>query len=89
MIVKIDKTFEKDTDKLQDKSLLVKIADSIENVQSAKKLSDIKGIRKLRGFEKEYRIRIGDYRLGLIIDNQIVEFIRCIHRKDIYKYFPK
>lgn len=41
MIVKIDKTFEKDTDKLQDKSLLVKIADSIENVQSANKLSDI------------------------------------------------
>lgn len=89
MIVKIDKTFEKDTDKLQDKSLLVKIADSIENVQSANKLSDIKGIRKLRGFEKEYRIRIGDYRLGLILDNQIVEFIRCLHRKDIYKYFPK
>ena len=89
MIVKIDKTFEKDTDKLQDKSLLVKIADSIENVQSANKLSDIKGIRKLRGFEKEYRIRIGDYRLGLIVDKQIVEFIRCLHRKDIYKYFPK
>jgi len=49
----------------------------------------LKEIRKLRGFEKDYRIRIGDYRLGLIIDNQIVEFIRCLHRKDIYKYFPK
>jgi hypothetical protein len=49
MIVKIDKSFEKDTHKIEDHSVLGKIADSIENVQASGKVSAIKGIRKLSG----------------------------------------
>ena len=89
MIVKIDKSFKKDTNKIKNKLLLKKIADCIQNVQTYKNIDKIKSLKKLKGCEKEYRIRIGDYRLGLIIDNEIIEFIRCLHRKDIYKYFPK
>jgi len=89
MIVKIDKAFEKDTDKIKDKRILFKIVDVIEKVREADDIISIKNIKKLKGSNKFYRIRIGDFRIGLIIDNDIVEFIRCLHRKDIYKYFPK
>lgn len=89
MIVKIDKVFEKDTDKIKDKRILFKIADVIEKVREANDIISIKNIKKLKGSNKFYRIRLGDFRIGLIIDNDIVEFIRCLHRKDIYKYFPK
>ena len=89
MIVKIDKIFEKDTDKIKDKRILFKIVDVIEKVREADDIISIKNIKKLKGSNKFYRIRIGDFRIGIIIDNEIVEFIRCLHRKDIYKYFPK
>jgi mRNA interferase RelE/StbE len=89
MIVSIDKTFEKDTNKIKLKNILNEIADIIENTQKAKNIIEIKNIKKLKGYKKYYRIKLEDYRLGLFIDNDKVEFVRCLHRKDIYKYFPK
>jgi mRNA-degrading endonuclease RelE of RelBE toxin-antitoxin system len=31
---------------------------------------------------------LGDYRLGLVIEDDIVTLVRILHRKDIYRYFP-
>ena len=90
MEIKIDKSFQKDTRRIKDKSILQRIAKTIANIQRAKNLEDIKDLKKIRGTHSMYRIRIGDYRLGIIItDTAVVEFVRCLHRKDIYKYFPK
>lgn len=89
MIVKIDKIFEKDTDKIKDKKILLKIADCIEKVQHCEDILEIKNIKKLKGSNHFYRIRIGDYRLGILVEENVIEFIRCLHRKDIYKYFPR
>ncbi len=89
MIVKIDKSFEKDSNKIKDKSILNKIASCVEQVRQSDKVSDITNLKKLKGFTNEYRIRIGDYRIGIIIKDNIIEFIRILHRKDIYRYFPK
>jgi mRNA interferase RelE/StbE len=50
----------------------------------------IRGIEKLRGYERFYKKRFGNYRLGFEIDfsiNKII-FYRIMHRKDIYKYYP-
>jgi mRNA interferase RelE/StbE len=89
MIIKIDKAFKKDTNKIKDSLLLSKIADCIEEIEYADNILLIKNLKKLKGINKFYRIRLGEYRLGLQIVNETVEFIRCLHRKDIYKYFPK
>ncbi|WP_071187667.1 type II toxin-antitoxin system RelE/ParE family toxin [Trichormus sp. NMC-1] len=45
------------------------------------------GIKKLKGFDGEYRIRVGDYRVRYAIDDQAltVLILHCQHRKDIYK----
>jgi mRNA interferase RelE/StbE len=89
MIVKIDKSFNKDTDKIKDKILLLDIADCIEALEKADNIKSIKNIKKLKGSADFYRIRIGDYRIGLEVKNKTIELIRFLHRKDIYKYFPK
>ncbi len=89
MIVLIDKRFEKDTNKINDKSLLKKITTCIINIQNANSLNEIKNLKKLKGFDLEFRIKIGDYRIGLIIEDNKISFIRFLHRKDIYKFFPK
>ncbi|MEH2232983.1 MAG: type II toxin-antitoxin system RelE/ParE family toxin [Nostoc sp.] len=50
---------------------------------------EITNLKKLQGYENAYRIRVGDYRIGLIFDGETVLFQRVLHRKDIYRYFPK
>lgn len=46
------------------------------------------GIKQLRGFHGYYRIKIGEYRVGFMIEKNTVVFMRAMHRKDIYKFFP-
>lgn len=46
-----------------------------------------RGCVKLRGYENEYRIRVGDYRVRYEIRDQesIVLLIHCGHRRDVYR----
>jgi len=41
---------------------------------------------KVKG--KYFRIRIGEYRLGLKEERGMLILLRFMHRKEIYKYFP-
>ena len=88
--MKIDfkKSFLKDLKKLKNKGLNNAIHDCIIQVESAKNLSQIKNIKKLTGFDFHYRIKIGDYRIGLKVEEEIIYFVVFEHRKDIYKGFP-
>lgn len=46
--------------------------------------------QKLSGYQTYYKIRVGDYRIGLYIDTneRLVEFQRVLHRREIYRKFP-
>jgi mRNA interferase RelE/StbE len=57
-------------------------------VEAATNVSQIKGLKKLSGYDAYYRIRVGDYRIGVKIENTLVFFVVFDHRKDIYKGFP-
>ena len=54
-----------------------------------KSTADIDSVKKLKGYDNYYRIRKGDFRIGIKIEGATVTFLRCLPRKDIYKYFPK
>ena len=45
---------------------------------------------KLKGYKDKFKIRYGDYRIGITINKKSNEIIfeRVAHRKDIYKLFP-
>ena len=45
------------------------------------------GVVKLKGFDREYRVRVGDYRVRYEVDdgNRIIQVLQCKHRKDIYR----
>jgi mRNA interferase RelE/StbE len=47
-------------------------------------------IEKLTGHRNYYKIRFGDYRVGLQIDRRAreVRLCRVLHRRDIYRRFP-
>lgn len=46
------------------------------------------GFRKLQGYSNFYRVRFGDYRVGVRYESETLVFERVLHRKDIYRYFP-
>ncbi len=89
MNIIFDESFEKSIKKVHDKALSAKLPLVIKQVEQTKKLSDIIQLKKLQGFKSYYRIRLGNYRLGieLVLDNTEL-FIIVAHRKDIYNKFP-
>ncbi len=88
MNVLIDKSFEKDVQLIHDSRLRIKLADVIDEIIVVKRIIDLKSIKKLKGDNISYRIRIGDYRIGLEYDDNCVKLIRFLHRKKIYKSSP-
>jgi mRNA interferase RelE/StbE len=88
MKVDFKKSFLKDLKKIKNKSLQNTVYEVIVLVESANNLNQIKNLKKLTGYEVHYRIRIGDYRIGLKFEDEVVYFVVFEHRKDIYKGFP-
>ena len=88
MEVVFTKQFEKDIRKITDKNLALLVEGIIIEVKEADTLAQINNLKKLSGYKNSYRIRLGDYRIGLYVNKTIVEFARFLNRKEIYRYFP-
>ncbi len=88
MNVEFKSSFVKDLKKIKEKQLQGHIRELIEKVESSTNITELDNTKKLSGSDVYYRIRLGDYRVGLKIENNTVYFVRFLHRKDIYRYFP-
>jgi mRNA interferase RelE/StbE len=88
MRIEFRKSFEKDLLAILDVKLLQRIREVIERVEEAEQLSEVSNIKKIKGEADYYRIRVGNYRLGIKVNGNIVSFVRILHRKEIYRYFP-
>ena len=88
MEIRINKRFLKDLTQLPDVQRKKIEAFVFHEAQKFHSLKDIQNLRKLKGYKYFYRIRFGEYRVGLSIRKDVLIFERILHRKDIYKYYP-
>jgi len=88
MLVEVTANFNKDISKLRDRKLLIAIKAALQHIESASTLEEIPHLKKMQGASSYFRIRIGDYRMGIHADNNKVTIARFLHRKEIYRYFP-
>jgi mRNA interferase RelE/StbE len=88
MNVLFEKSFLKDIHRIRTPNAAARIRSIIDNLQSATSLSEVAGIKKLSGHGTAYSIRIGDFRIGLFFEKDVVILSRCLNRRDIYKLFP-
>lgn len=88
MRVAFRKSFTRDLKKIRDNNLLQQVRAAIEEVEAAPNLNMISNLKQLKGEREYFRIKIGNYRIGLKLENDTFIFIRFLHRKDIYRYFP-
>jgi mRNA interferase RelE/StbE len=67
-----------------DKWIVPRILQAVDSLKEQPLPHDV---RKIRGSERSYRIRVGDYRVVYTIEEDllIVEIVRVRHRKDVYR----
>jgi mRNA interferase RelE/StbE len=81
-------SFAKDLKSVKEKGLLNRVREVIEAVEKGDSLADLPSLKKLKDGGNYFRLRVGDYRIGMNLENDTVIFVRFLNRKDIYKYFP-
>lgn len=72
MKVGFKRSFVKDLRRVRDKGLEARVKTAIETVEQAQNLQEIQDIKKLRSGDRYYRIRIADYRVGLVLEGDTV-----------------
>lgn len=88
MNVIFESRFEKDLKLIKDRNLLARLKQIILTSKQAESLGEINNLKKMQGYDSFYRIRLDDYRVGIeVLENELI-FVRFLHRKDIYKFFP-
>ncbi|WP_420128763.1 type II toxin-antitoxin system RelE family toxin [Longimicrobium sp.] len=80
--------FLRDLRKLPDAVVGEQVRNAILTVEQAVDLRSVPNLKKMTGVGPYYRIRTGEYRIGLRVEEQTVVFIRVLPRGDIYRYFP-
>jgi len=88
MRAEVTSKFNKDISKLRDKKVLLSVKSALQSIESAKTLSELPNLKKMTGTINYFRIRIGEYRMGIYFANNTVFVVRFLHRKEIYRYFP-
>ncbi len=78
----------KDLKKVKDKTLLRRVKEAIEQVEQAANPQEIGNLKHLTGGDHYYRLRLGDYRIGLTMQDDTIVFVRFLNRKEIYRFFP-
>ena len=82
-ILDIKPSARKELENLSD-SLIARLVAKIDGLAAAPRPS---GCRKLRGYKDLWRIRVGDYRVVYLIDDdrKTVSVTRVAHRRDVYE----
>lgn len=80
--------FRRDLRRLRNAALRVRVERTIADLEAASAITAISGVESIRGHSGYYRIRIGDYRLGMAVEGEALVLVRFLHRRDIYRSFP-
>jgi mRNA interferase RelE/StbE len=88
MKVTFRQSFARDLKKVKDQAVLDRVRRAIEQIDGASTTQELRDLKKMSGVGNFYRIRVGDYRLGVVVEGGHVEFVRCLPRCDLYRFFP-
>ena len=88
MKVLIEERFYRDLKRVRSRRVRERAIRLVRQVEGAASLWEIPEVAKLRGYTNAFRIRVGDYRVGIVLEGDTVIFVRFLHRRDIYRYFP-
>jgi len=75
-------TFIKDIKNLKSTSSYSAIKNLVfTDILAVQNLKEISNLKKLKGDDNAYRIRVGDYRIGFFLEDNTITFARVLHRR--------
>ena len=81
-------SFTRDLRRIRSAQIRQRVLRKVEELESAPTIGDVSGTGRLTADGRYYRIRIGDYRLGITVEGEVAVLVRFLHRREIYRAFP-
>ena len=88
MEIRYHNQFHRDLRRIGNPSLAAQLEQVIEELKAASTIRDVRGVSRMTTRGEHYRIRIGEYRLGITMDGQTAILRRFLPRGEIYRRFP-
>ena len=89
MEVEYRQLFLKDLKKLKKQAIYERLVElAFDTLPLAVNLEVLSNVKAMKGYPNRYRIRVGDYRIGIEMQGDKVEMMRVLHRREFYRYFP-
>ena len=82
-------SFSRDLRRVRDAEVRYRVLAIIEELEAVPSIAEIPSATRIKSDRgRYYRIRIGDYRLGVVLQDDMLVLVRFLHRRDIYRFFP-
>lgn len=66
----------------------IAVMDALDTLDEAETFADIPNLKALQGYKNYFRIRVGNWRIGLFWDGELFQIQDVGKRGDFYKRFP-
>ena len=81
-------SFNRDLRRIRDRDVRQRLTLKIQEIEAASNFTQMTDVLKMQGYDIHYRIRVGNYRLGIAVEGDVVTLLRFGHRRDFYRGFP-
>ena len=88
MRVVIRTSFDRDLKKIRDSKLRDRVRAILESALHADTLREVEDVQPISGHPSHFRIRVGEFRIGVRLDGDILTFARFATRRDFYRIYP-
>ncbi len=88
MRLDIKPSYNRDLRRIRNRDVRQRLRRKIEEIESASNIAGVTNVLKMAGYDNHYRIRVGKYRLGLALEDNVVVLVRFRPRRDFYRHFP-
>jgi mRNA interferase RelE/StbE len=66
----------------------IAVLDALDTLDEAETFADIPNMKAMQGYKNYFRIRVGNWRIGLFWDGELFQIQDVGKRGDFYKRFP-
>ena len=88
MKVEPTRLFRRDVRQLGSAQIRRRLEQVIQELIAADNITEVSGVSRMTAPGEHYRIRIGEYRLGITMDGETAILRRFLPRGEIYRRFP-
>ena len=88
MKVEYRASFVRDLRRVRNTSIKGRVKGIIDKLEATSTITNIPGAKRLKAKREHYRIRIGKFRLGVVIEGKRAVLVRFLLRGEFYRSFP-